>query len=129
MRVPLDGKLLDYRALLIFVGIGERSLDRPAPGSRRPGGARVPHVSVFYEPSRLRMAALAARVLARGIPFIGDEEGVHAFQVESCIVEPTQREGHAAIDGELLAFRAPLRYTLDRDALRVVMGQTSRLAT
>ena len=118
--VALADKHLSYEASLVFVGIGERTLQRPVPGSRRLSGARMLYVFVLHEPWRIRMAILAARALTRGILVLSHEHGLHAFQTGPCTVDLRRPEGHVAIDGELLLLRAPLRYTLERDALRVV---------
>lgn len=123
VTLELGGKHLRYEAALVFVGVGERSLERPVPGSRKRGGASALHVFVVHEPSRARVANLLMRAMTRGIPFLGDERGVHGFLVDACTVELVRRDGHVALDGELLPMQAPLRYRIERQALRVIAAR------
>ena len=120
VTLELEGKHLRYDASLVFVGVGERSLDRPTPGSRKTGGARVLHVFVVHERSRIRIAGLMMRALTRGIPSVGEERGVHGFLVNACTIEMTERESQVALDGELVRLGGPFNYRIERDALQVV---------
>ena len=120
VTLELEGKHLRYDASLVFVGVGERTLERPSAGSRKPRGARALHVFVVHERSRMRIAGLVMRAFTRGIPLLGEERGMHAFLVDACEIEPPAAESQIALDGEVLSLRGPLRYLIERDALLVV---------
>lgn len=120
VRLEVDGMQVRYEAPVVFIGVGERELARPSIGGRKRGGRRGLHVLVLSETSRLAAVRLAARAFTTGLTSLGEESGVHGFLVDACEVDLPRPQGTVALDGELEGMRAPLRYQLERDALRVI---------
>jgi diacylglycerol kinase family enzyme len=109
-----------YRTSLVFVGVDERELGRDGPGARTPGGRRALHLLVVRETTRARLAALAWSALVRGLDTAARTDAFDALLVDACTVELRRPWGRVAIDGELVRMKAPLRYTIARDAFTVV---------
>lgn len=119
-----DGTERRYRTPLLFVGVGERALERAAAeggmGARLPTGAHALHVFVVCENTPARVAALALGALTRGLGALTRTTALDAHLVEECTVTMRRPWGTVSIDGELVRLRSPLRYRLARGAARVV---------
>jgi diacylglycerol kinase family enzyme len=122
VSIEAGGQLRAYETPLVFVGVGERSLGLPRAGARVHPGRSGLHVLVPRPGTRIRIAgryALAARGTTVGA-------GITARLAEEmfgdwCTIELRRSSGWVAVDGELALLQAPLRYRLERGALRVVM--------
>jgi diacylglycerol kinase family enzyme len=115
-----DGTTRRYVTPLVFIGVGERVLDRAGLGSRVPNGAAALHVLVVREKTRARVAALAFGALVRGLDAIVKTDALDAYLVDECTVTMRRPWGNVSIDGEIARLRAPLTYRLARGAVRVV---------
>jgi diacylglycerol kinase family enzyme len=120
-----DGAERRYHTPLLFVGVGERALARDdaedgGVGARARDGRRALHVLVVRESRPARVAALAFGALARGVDAIARTDALDAFLVEECTVTLRRAWGRVSVDGELVRMKSPLRYSLVRDAARVV---------
>lgn len=116
-----DGDARRYRTPLVFVGVGERALDRTALGARTEHGARALHVLVLRETTPGRVAALGFRALLRGFDALARTDALDAYLVDACTVTMRRAWGNVSIDGELVRMKAPLAYQLQRDAVQMVV--------
>jgi diacylglycerol kinase family enzyme len=115
-----DGTTRRYVTPLVFVGVGERVLDRAGLGSRVPNGSSELHVLVVCETTRARVAALAFGALVRGLDALVKTDALDAYLVDECTVTMRRPWGNVSIDGELARLRAPLTYRLRRGAVQIV---------
>jgi diacylglycerol kinase family enzyme len=109
-----------YRTPLLFVGVGERELERRELGARAPDGPRALHVLVVRQSTRARMLARALVAAARGAEALARSGSLETRLVTAFTAEMRRPWGNVALDGELRRLRAPLDYELLADALRVV---------
>jgi diacylglycerol kinase family enzyme len=124
VSIEAGGQLRAYETPLVFVGVGERSLGLPHAGARVHAGRSALHVLVPRPGTRIRMAgryALAARGTTAGASFTA--RLAEEMFGDWCTIELRRASGWVAIDGELALLQAPLRYRLERAALRVVMPE------
>jgi diacylglycerol kinase family enzyme len=119
VELQVEGQPRIYRTPLVFIGVGERELQLPTLGSRVPDGGRGLHVMVVRGRSRARLLALALAAVARGVDAVARTPEFDSFLVDRCRIT-VRRALAVAVDGELVAMRAPLEYELRRDALHVV---------
>lgn len=125
VRLPLfavtlaaDGTARDYLTPLVFIGVGERELKLPTLGARVPGGRPGLHVMVVRSRSGARALALGLAAAARGVRAVARSPEMDSFLATECRIEPHAH--HVAVDGEIIAARAPLRYRHLPGRLRVV---------
>jgi len=125
-RVTLDveGKSRTYRTPIVFIGVGERETKAPTLGERVVGGKRGLHVVVVRGRTAGRLFAIALATLARGVREVARTPMLDAFVVDRCRIDLPRARGRVAVDGELVEMTAPLEYELQRDALRVVVGES-----
>lgn len=117
-----EGEKREYRASLVFVGVGERDFEAPKLGARKPHGRRGLHVIVVQGSTRAKLFAIALGAIVRGVDARIDN--VDAFIVDQCRIEMPRAQGNVASDGEISQMRAPLEYSLRRDALLLVVPPT-----
>jgi diacylglycerol kinase family enzyme len=128
VEVVVEGQKRIYRTPLVFIGVGERGLQRPALGQRVEGGKRGLHVMVVHGRSRARLLALALAAVARGMDSVSRTPQLESFIVDELRIDMNGM-GTVAVDGEIVNLSAPLHYELKRDALTVVCPPPeSRLA-
>jgi diacylglycerol kinase family enzyme len=120
VELEVEGGVRRYRTPLVFVGVGERELKRPALGRRVRGGRRGLHVMVVRGPTRAGLLALALAAVARGVRHVSRTPKLDSFIVDHCRVF-LRRRGPVTVDGEIVELDTPLEYRLARDALRVVV--------
>jgi diacylglycerol kinase family enzyme len=122
-----DGVSRTYRTPLLFVGVGERALERAANGigARAPKGAHALHVLVVRATTPRDVLRLAVGALFRGVRALTHGDEIDSFLVQQCTVRMRRPWGRVSIDGELVRLRAPLTYRLERDAVNVVVGVTT----
>jgi diacylglycerol kinase family enzyme len=121
VELEVDGVVRRYRTPLVFVGVGERELKRPALGKRIRAGRRGFHIMVVRGRTRAGLLALALAALARGVRRVSRTPKLDSFIVDPCRVF-LRRRGPVAVDGEIVQLDTPLEYRLMRDALRVVVA-------
>ena len=125
VHLTVAGEDREYETLLLFMGVGERSLAPPEFGARVSGGKRALHVMVVgqsREARRWMHAYDRALRVGSGKGVVDEWKGppVDAFLVDTCRVELSRRRGNVAVDGDIVRVMAPLEYRLWRDALQLV---------
>lgn len=121
VELQRDGITRLYRTPLLFVGVGERELKAPKFGGRLEGGARGLHVMIVRGRRPARLLTLALAAIARGVQRVASTPDLDAFVVDSFTVTLGRRRSILlALDGELVRVPTPLRFTIRRDALRIV---------
>jgi diacylglycerol kinase family enzyme len=121
LELEVGGRRHLYRTTLAFVGIGERELRIPILGGRVNGGRRGLNVIIPRATSRARLLLVAATSALRGVQAaVGDLE-IDSFMVEHCSMDLRHNRDDISVDGEIVPATTPLRYRLERDALRVVV--------
>jgi diacylglycerol kinase family enzyme len=124
VELEVEGVVRRYRTPLVFVGVGERELKRPALGKRIAGGRRGLHVMVVRGRTRAGLLALALAAVARGMRHVSGTPKLDSFIVDECRVF-LRRRGPVAVDGEIVQLDSPLEYRVVRDALKVVVKETA----
>ncbi|HEX8395463.1 MAG TPA: diacylglycerol kinase family protein [Longimicrobium sp.] len=126
MRVEMrtgDGKGAEWRRYhspMVYVGIGERDLERLSPSTRLPGGRPALHVMIARPSARGRVAALAWSALRRGLDATARTDLLDTLLVEECVVHLRREHVTIGIDGELVKVRPPLHFRLNRGAFTVI---------
>lgn len=121
VELELDGAVRRYRSSLVFVGVGERTLQLPSFGSRATDGRRGLHVIVVRGGTWARLIAAGLTAALGGNRAIASGALADAFVVDRCRIELRRPRGRVAIDGELVEISSPLEYRIERDALRLVV--------
>ena len=121
-----EGVTRRYRTPLLFVGVGERALERTASGlgAREPRGAHALHVLVVRGTTPGQVARIALGALFRGVRALTHGKEIDAYLVDACTVTMRRPWGRVSVDGELIRMRAPLHYRLERGVVRVVHANT-----
>lgn len=127
VTMEVNGVEREYKASLVFVGVGERELKMPSLGARVPGGQRGLHVIVVQSRSAGRMLALAFAAAARGVRAAARTPVMQSFVVDRVRIEPRTSvvAGNIGLDGEIVSMKPPLEYRFVRDGLTVVVGDNS----
>ncbi|MFL5582274.1 MAG: diacylglycerol/lipid kinase family protein [Gemmatimonadaceae bacterium] len=122
VELHVDGEARRYATTLVFVGIGEREVVR-GDGAPCPPALRGLHVMVARAGAPLHMLRFAIAAWRRGT--LGEErqEAFDSYVTDACVVHGRRARGTVAIDGELVRVSGPVRYELERDALRVVVPE------
>jgi diacylglycerol kinase family enzyme len=122
-RLELDvgGRRHLYRTTLAFIGVGERELRIPILGGRVQGGQRGLHVMIPRATSRARQLIIAATSALRGVQAAVGDLAIDSFIVDRCTMDLRHDRDDVSVDGEIVPATTPLRYRLERDALRVVV--------
>ena len=119
VEIEVGREASQYKAPLVFVGVGERELGFPQLGARVADGRRGLHVMVARARTRRSLllavsrAAFTKRASAQG-------EGIEALIVDRCRIAFPRPHGHVAVDGELVPLTSPLDYSVARDAVTIV---------
>lgn len=124
IEIEVGGAVRRYdRTALVFVGVGERELQLPVLGGRKPAGRRGLHVFVVRGGTSARLVAMGLTAILRGSRAVARGSYVDSFIVDRCRIELRRPEGRAAVDGEVVELRSPLAYRIERDALRLVVPE------
>jgi diacylglycerol kinase family enzyme len=119
VEIEVDGRARIFRTPLVFVGVGERELWFPVLGRRVPDGRRGLHVMVVKGRSRLRLLAIGATAILRGLEAVS-----RAGHFDDIIADRLRIDmrgaGWVALDGEVALLATPLDYALRSGALSVV---------
>jgi diacylglycerol kinase family enzyme len=129
VELDLDGSTRRYRSALVFVGVGERELQLPSIGSRADNGRRGLHVIVVRGGPWARLVAAGLMAAFGGTGAIARGTLADSFVVDECRIEMRRRLGRVAVDGEIIELESPLRYRIERDALRLVVPPTETVET
>jgi diacylglycerol kinase family enzyme len=121
VELELDGQSRRYRSALVFVAVGERELQLPSLGSLAENGRRGLHVVVVRGGTWARLVAAGFAAAVGGTRAIARGTLADTFVVDRCRIEFRRKRGRVALDGEILEVDSPLDYTIERDALRLVV--------
>jgi diacylglycerol kinase family enzyme len=120
VRMSAQGKILERRTPLVFIGNNSYELDGLALGARKRLDAGYLSVHIINRTDRMGLVALAARALAGRLRQTRDFETLHVTRVEL-----DTHKGHATVatDGEVERLLMPLVYESDQRALSVVVPE------
>jgi diacylglycerol kinase family enzyme len=119
VELQVDGAARRYATTLVFVGIGEREVPR-GDGAPCPPAMRGLHVMVARAGAPFHMLRFAIAAWRRGQVGEAREGAFDSYVTDACVVRGRRTRGTVAIDGELVRVSGPVRYEIERDALRVV---------
>ena len=123
VKVTLEsgGEARVYRAPLVFVSVGERTLTPPGLGrlAGAPGGTL--HVVVPRGRRQARRFARAYAQFSRGLEVEARPLGLDSALVERLRLDLPMRLVKVAMDGEVRRQRTPLEYRLARGGLNLVV--------
>ncbi len=108
VTLEVGGVRRHYLTPLVFVGVGERELQVPTLGARVANGKRGLHVMVLRQRSGARALATGLAAATRGVRAVARTPAMDVFLVDEFQVDPHTHI--AAVDGELVRVKAPLRY-------------------
>ena len=109
-----------FHTPLLYVGVGERELDRRELGARVPNGPRALHAFVLRETARARLLGRAIAVLANGTRSLLRWGSLEVQLLQGFSVHLDRALATVALDGELVDIEPPLEYRFVPDAIRVV---------
>jgi len=109
-----------FHTPLLYVGVGERELDRRELGARIPDGPRALHAFVLRETARARLLGRAVAVLANGTRSLVRWGSLEVQLLQGFTVHLDRSSATVALDGELVRMQPPLEYRFVPHAIRVV---------
>ena len=125
LAITADGRLLSRRTPLLFVGTNSYQMESfEIAGSECLASSRLT-LYVTQPMGPFALTRLAARALLRGLHGVRAFETLCASDVQVGMRGPRAR---VAMDGELHVLETPLRFTIRRDALRVVVPRVETAA-
>ena len=113
-----DAPSRTYQACLVFISVGEREFDKGVFGERTADGHRALHVIVVPNAGLARLLAIVSAAVFRGMR--ANLREVDSFLVDRCRIVMRRRRGNVSFDGEIRPIVAPLHYSIERDAVRLV---------
>jgi diacylglycerol kinase family enzyme len=125
VSMRMERERREYRTPLLFVGVGERELDRSGLGARVASGRSGLHMMVVRGGTRARLTALAVAGATRGLRDAARTDALDAELVDEFMIDMPRPLGTVAIDGELVRMRAPLHYRIARGALTIVAADAA----
>jgi diacylglycerol kinase family enzyme len=126
VTLEVEGRTQTFRTSLVFIGVGERELKMPTLGSRVENGRRGLHVMIVRGRARARMFALALSAIARGTREASKQPEFESFLVDKCQIDLNRPQATIGLDGELKRMVTPLKYHIERDALRLVVASPEK---
>lgn len=118
VRLSVDGAELVRRSPLVVVGNGEYLVHGTAFGRRAAIADGRLWLYVAPHAGRLDMLALAARAL---LGTLQEHDRFETFQASRISMELPRRRIRIALDGEIRVLAPPLRFGVQRHALRVIV--------
>ena len=109
------------RTPLVFIGVGERDLRVRSFGERLGDGPSALHAVVVTGRSRARMLAIALTAVAHGIRGLYQGPHTDAYFADECTIHLSRPAASVALDGDIHRLTSPLRYSIARDALPLVL--------
>ncbi|HEX5072811.1 MAG TPA: diacylglycerol kinase family protein [Gemmatimonadaceae bacterium] len=122
VELEIDGQPRRYRSALVFVGVGERELQLPSVGGLAENGRRGLHVIVVRGGTWARLVAAGLVAAFGGDDAMRRGRLADSYVVDACRIELRRRRGRVAVDGEIVEMSSPLRYRIERNALRLVVS-------
>jgi len=123
VTLEVEGVKKTYRSSLVFIGVGERELKLPTLGSRVKNGRRGLHVMIIKGRAKARLFTIAMAAIAKGTKEASRLPEFDDFVVDSCRIDLTRQQATIGLDGELKRMTTPLDYRIERDAIRLVVGE------
>jgi diacylglycerol kinase family enzyme len=120
VELEVNGTSHRYRSALVFVGVGERTLQVPELGSRVAAGKRSLHIFVVQESRPARVLTLGLAAALRGVPRARRSPAMDTFLVDRCTIDLGRPRALVAVDGEVVQMNGPLEYRIERDHLHLV---------
>ncbi|MEO9135786.1 MAG: diacylglycerol kinase family protein [Casimicrobiaceae bacterium] len=122
VRMSVQGKIIERRTPLVFIGNNTYELDGFRIGARKRLDAGHLSIHIIDRTDRTGLIALAARALAGRLRQARDFETLYATHIEL-----TTHKGHATVatDGEVGRLSMPLVYDLDQRSLSVIVPGTA----
>jgi diacylglycerol kinase family enzyme len=121
--LEIEGERRTYSTQLVFIGVGERELQMPTLGNRKPGGKRGLHVIIVSGRAKTRLLALAFEAVTRGVKSAATTPELDSFIVDNCEITMHRGSATVALDGEAESLPMPLKYRLARDIIRITTTQ------
>jgi diacylglycerol kinase family enzyme len=118
VEIHVDGKVLQRRSPLVFIGNNSYELNGLHLGARRCLDAGHLSVYIIRRTDRLGLIVLAARALVGRLHSARDFETLRTAHIE---VDTRRSHVTVATDGEVRRLTAPLVYELDKGALSIVV--------
>ena len=122
VTLEVEGKKMQHRSSMVFIGVGERELKLPILGNRIKNGRRGFHVMIVGGRGRARLFAVALAGIARGTKEAEKLPEFDDFIVDSCRIDLSRSHSLIGLDGELKEMRTPLDFRIERDALHLVVS-------
>lgn len=122
VEVVVEGQVRRYRTPVVFLGVGERELRVPHFGERLGDGRPGLHLIAVRGRARARLFVLALAAAVRGVRVASRTPHLDSFLVETATIRLRRAAGYVAVDGETERLEFPLRYRIERAALRVVVA-------
>ena len=122
-QIEIDGVTQTYRTPLVMVSVGERQLQLPVLGSRVKGGKRGLQIFAVRGRKRARLLVVALAAVARGVD--GRTPELDAYLVDHCTIDRKRQRARVSFDGETERKTLPLKYRVERDALRIVVPEAA----
>ena len=113
-----DAPSRTYQACLVFISVGEREFDKGVFGARTPTSERGLHVIVVPNVGLRGLLRLTLGAVFHGMH--AELGTVDSFVVDRCRIELRRPRGNVSFDGEIRPIVAPLHYSIERDAVRLV---------
>lgn len=120
VEINVDGKVLQRRSPLVFIGNNSYELNGLKLGARKCLDAGHLGIYIINRTDRLGLIALAARAMVGRLRDARDFETLRTAHIE---VNTRRSRVTVATDGELSRFTAPLVYDADKGALSVVVPE------
>lgn len=125
VEIHVDGKVLQRRTPVVFIGNNSYELDGLSLGARKCLDAGYLSIHIINRAHRLGLLVLAARAMVGRLREARDFETLCTTHLE---VNTRRSHVTVATDGEVNRFTAPLVYELDKGALSVVVPDKAPMA-
>lgn len=109
------------RTPLVFIGVGERDLRLRTFGERLGDGPSALHAIVVTGRGRARMLAIALTAVAHGVRELYRGPHADAYFADECTIHLSRPTASVALDGDIHRLTSPLRYSIARDALPLLL--------
>jgi diacylglycerol kinase family enzyme len=118
LTISVDGHLLARRTPLVFIGTNAFQMDSFGIVARTCLVSRKLTLYVTHPLGAVGLLRLAVRAFVRGLRGAREFEAICA---EEILVEMRRRQVRVAMDGEVRVLETPLRFRIQRGALRVLV--------
>lgn len=116
LQITVDGQQLRRKTVFLFVGNNEYEFSGFRAGGRSCMDAGHLGLCLAHRTGRLGILRLASRAL---IGRLSQAEDFETFCVDEALIESRKQRLLVSLDGEVIHLETPLRYRIQRGALRV----------